>query len=65
MTGNFGVAARASATASGAPPVRLPGHAALERRSRQLAHGVELYPTILDALAPWAKRLEVALPRSI
>ena len=58
-------AARASATAPGAPPVRLPGHAALERRTRQLAHGVELYPTILDALAPWAKRLEVALPRSI
>jgi L-lactate dehydrogenase len=58
-------ACRASATAPGAPPVRMPGQAALERRARQIAHGVELYPTILDALAPWAQRLEVALPRPI
>lgn len=58
-------ACRASATAPGAPPVRLPGHASLERRARQLAQGVELYPTVLDGLAPWARRLEVALPRPI
>ena len=58
-------ACRASATAPGAPPVRLPGHAALERRARQLAHGVELYPTIMDGLAPWARRLDVALPPPI
>ena len=58
-------ACRASATAPGAPPVRLPGQAALSRRARQLADGVELYPTILDALAPWARRLEVALPPPI
>ena len=58
-------AARASATAPGAPPVRLPGQAALERRARQLASGAELYPTILSALEPWARRLDVALPRPI
>ena len=58
-------AARASATAPGAPPVRLPGQAALARRARQLEQGVELYPTILDGLAPWAQRLEVALPPPI
>jgi L-lactate dehydrogenase len=58
-------ACRASATAPGAPPVRLPGHAALERRARQLAQGVELYPTILAALEPWARKLDVARPRPI
>ncbi|HEU0094788.1 MAG TPA: Ldh family oxidoreductase [Vicinamibacteria bacterium] len=58
-------AARASATAPGAPPVRMPGHAALQRRARQLASGVELYPTILSALEPWAGKLDVALPRPI
>jgi LDH2 family malate/lactate/ureidoglycolate dehydrogenase len=58
-------AARASRTAPGAPPVRLPGQAALERKARQLAQGIELYPTILETLAPWAGRLEVALPRPI
>jgi LDH2 family malate/lactate/ureidoglycolate dehydrogenase len=57
--------ARASATAPGAPPVRMPGQAALLRRARQLADGVELYPTILEALAPWARRVDVALPRPI
>jgi L-lactate dehydrogenase len=55
-------AARASATAPGAPPVRLPGQAALARRAHQLQHGVELYPTIVGGLAPWAQRLGVALP---
>jgi L-lactate dehydrogenase len=58
-------ACRASATAPGAPPVRMPGHAALQRRARQLASGVELYPTILSALEPWARKLDVALPRPI
>jgi LDH2 family malate/lactate/ureidoglycolate dehydrogenase len=58
-------AARASATAPGAPPVRLPGQAALARRARQLEHGVELYPTILGALRPWAERLSVPLPSPV
>jgi LDH2 family malate/lactate/ureidoglycolate dehydrogenase len=53
---------RASAVAPGQPPVRLPGEAALSRRTRQLAHGVELYPTALDALGPWSQRLGVAPP---
>jgi len=44
---------------------RVGERAALERRARQVAHGVELYPTILDGLAPWARRLEVELPRPI
>jgi LDH2 family malate/lactate/ureidoglycolate dehydrogenase len=38
--------------------VRLPGESGLARRRRQLAQGVELYPSILPALAPWAGRME-------
>jgi LDH2 family malate/lactate/ureidoglycolate dehydrogenase len=42
--------------------VRLPGEAGLRRRAEQLASGVELYPTILPALTPWAEKLGVAMP---
>jgi L-lactate dehydrogenase len=54
--------------AHGAPPragvdrVRLPGERGLERYREQLANGVALYPTILPALAPWAKKYTVAMP---
>jgi L-lactate dehydrogenase len=47
---------------AGKPPVRLPGHAALARRADQLAHGVQLHPTILPALIPWAKAMKVNFP---
>ncbi|MEO5960256.1 MAG: Ldh family oxidoreductase [Opitutaceae bacterium] len=42
--------------------VRLPGESGLRRRAEQLAHGVELYPSILPALAPWAEKLGVRSP---
>ena len=42
--------------------VRLPGQNGLLRRERQLRDGVELEPSILPALAPWAEKLGVALP---
>jgi L-lactate dehydrogenase len=42
--------------------VRLPGEAGLKRRADQLAHGVELYPGILAALAPWARKFGVVAP---
>jgi len=44
--------------------VRLPGEAGLRRRAEQLAGGVELYPGILAALAPWAKKFGVVAPAS-
>jgi L-lactate dehydrogenase len=44
------------------PPVRLPGHGALARRAKQLAEGVELYPTIMPALAPWAETFKIKPP---
>jgi LDH2 family malate/lactate/ureidoglycolate dehydrogenase len=42
--------------------VRLPGERALQLREQQLKEGVALYPSILPALTPWARRLGVALP---
>jgi L-lactate dehydrogenase len=44
----------------GKPPVRLPGAAALARRAAQTADGVNLHPTILPSLIPWAERLKVS-----
>jgi LDH2 family malate/lactate/ureidoglycolate dehydrogenase len=45
--------------------VRLPGEAALRRRTEQLAHGVKLYPGIMAALAPWAQKLGVPVPPAL
>jgi LDH2 family malate/lactate/ureidoglycolate dehydrogenase len=42
--------------------VRLPGERAQARRREQLEHGVQLQADILPALAPWARRLGIALP---
>ena len=53
---------RQSPVAAGKPPVRLPGAGALSRRANQIANGVELHPTILPALVPWAEKLRVKLP---
>jgi len=44
--------------------VRLPGESGLRRRREQLAAGIELYPGILAALAPWAKKFSVVAPAS-
>lgn len=61
-------ASHVAAMCRGTPPrpgferVRLPGETGLRRRAEQLANGVELYPSILPALAPWAEKLGVAMP---
>ena len=55
-------AARATPPVPGAGAVRLPGTRGLALRARQLAEGVELYPSIMPALAPWADRLGVHPP---
>jgi len=56
-------ACRATPARPGFERVRLPGEGGLRRRADQLAEGVELYPGILDALAPWAKKFGQALPQ--
>jgi LDH2 family malate/lactate/ureidoglycolate dehydrogenase len=63
-TSFFAQACVATPVPPGKPPVRLPGQAALARRAEQLANGVELHPTILPLLIPWAKTLKVELPTS-
>jgi L-lactate dehydrogenase len=61
QTEHVAVACRATPPRPGVERVRLPGENALRRRAEQLAHGVELYPGILAALAPWAAKLGVSL----
>jgi len=46
----------------GDAPVRVPGQRAWAARAQQLRDGVELYPSIVQDLQPWAEKLQVALP---
>lgn len=46
----------------GDDPVRVPGKRAWLKRKKQLAEGVELYPTIMEDLKPWAEKLGVEVP---
>ena len=57
--------AAACRNAAGLPDgsrVRLPGQRGLELRREYLANGVQLAPTIMPLLEPWAEKLGVALP---
>lgn len=62
QTGWVAAACRANPPRDPRAPVRLPGEAGLRRRERQLRDGVELHPSILPALEPWARKLKVAVP---
>jgi LDH2 family malate/lactate/ureidoglycolate dehydrogenase len=62
QTAHLAGACRATPPRPGFDGVRLPGEAGLKRRAAQLAKGVELYPSIMPALAPWAKKLGVNTP---
>ncbi|HEY1108079.1 MAG TPA: hypothetical protein VGE76_05595, partial [Opitutaceae bacterium] len=53
---------RATPPRPGFESVRLPGESGLRKRADQLERGVELYPSILPALQPWAEKLGVAMP---
>ncbi|WP_444919525.1 Ldh family oxidoreductase [Microbulbifer sp. CnH-101-G] len=46
-------------------PVRVPGQRAWATRTRQLRDGVELYPSIMRDLQPWAEKLQVPLPSAL
>jgi LDH2 family malate/lactate/ureidoglycolate dehydrogenase len=62
QTEHLAAACRATAPRAGFERVRLPGEAGLRRRADQLERGVDLYPTILPSLVPWAEKLGVPLP---
>ena len=53
---------RATPPRPGVERVRLPGEGGLRRRATQLKQGIELYPGVVSALTPWAKRYGIALP---
>jgi L-lactate dehydrogenase len=56
---------RATPPRPGVDRVRMPGERALERRADQLERGVQLYPGIMDAIAPWAQKLDVHAPAAL
>ncbi len=55
-------ACHAAMPRAGVERVRLPGERALARMREQTENGVELHPTILPEIAPWAERFGVAMP---
>ena len=60
QTGWLAEACRNSPAVPGGEPVRLPGERGLANKRRALTEGVSLYPGILEALAPHARKLGVA-----
>jgi L-lactate dehydrogenase len=55
-------ACRSSEPRAGFDRVRMPGESGIRRRAESLAQGVELYPGIMEALAPWADKLGIPVP---
>ncbi len=55
----------ASRPAKAGQTVRTPGERGLKLSASQAEQGVDLYPSILPALAPWATKLGVALPQPL
>lgn len=50
---------------AGDEAVRVPGQRAWNRRKEQMENGVELFPTIMEDLRPWAERFGVRLPEVV
>lgn len=65
QTTHLAATCRASKPRSGVERVRLPGEAGLRKRVEQLEKGVELYPSIMPAIKPWAERFGVTLPATV
>lgn len=59
---HFAAACTNTAIPPGGAPVRLPGERALALRAAQLKTGIKLYPTIMPALQPYAKKYGIELP---
>jgi LDH2 family malate/lactate/ureidoglycolate dehydrogenase len=64
-TGWLAKACRAAPARAGGEGVRLPGERARALRDEQLRNGVALHPETIPALAPWAGRFGVPMPRAM
>lgn len=64
-TGHIADLCRRSPPRPGVEAVRLPGEAGLARRRRALEEGVALYPAIMPALEPWARRFGARMPEPL
>jgi LDH2 family malate/lactate/ureidoglycolate dehydrogenase len=53
----------ASKPARGCTAVRTPGERGLELAQQQRDKGLNLHPSVMPMLEPWARKLEVAVPR--
>ncbi len=49
----------------GDPAVRFPGRRAWQLREQQRLNGVDLYPSILLDIQPWAEKLNVTMPKPL
>src|SRR4030095_4479627 len=58
-------ACRTATPRPGGEPVRLPGERGMRRYREQKAHGVALFDGIMASLAPWATKLDVAVPKEV
>jgi L-lactate dehydrogenase len=65
QTGHVSDSCRASRPASAGTAVRTPGEKGIALAERQAQEGLELYPSIMPALAPWTDKLGVAQPVAI
>lgn len=65
QTGWIAEACRSNPPAPGFSEVRLPGSQALRKKRQAMKEGVVLHPTIIPALAPWAEKFGVTMPKPV
>jgi len=58
-------ACRKSRPRPGFTKVRLPGERGLQRRAEQIKDGVQLHPSVMPLLAPWAEKYQIGLPAAL
>lgn len=62
QTGWLAGACQAAPPVPGVDQVRLPGERAMQHKRQALAEGVELYPSIMPALSPFAEKYRITTP---
>ncbi len=62
---HLAAACRASPARPDFAAVRLPGDGSAQRKAQQLREGVNLYPSVVRALKPWADKFQLVMPKAI